>query len=57
MFITVNIVFKCLMYFSKWIGVVSFGWSSNSGKDCRLIIADVAEDCEGDEIDEESESI
>ena len=35
--IAVNLLFKRLTYFSKQVGAVSFGWSSNSGKVGRLI--------------------
>ena len=62
MYIAVNVLFKRLTYFSKRIGVVSLGSSSNSGKVGRLIAAimveaDFSEECEDDEVDEESESI
>ena len=55
-------LFKRLTYFSKRVGAVSLGWSSNSGKVGRLMAVamvelDVAEDCEGDEVDKESEGI
>jgi len=62
MFIAVNMLFKRLTYFSKRVGAVSLGWSSNSGKVGRLIAVamvevEVAEDCEDDEVVEESEDI
>ena len=58
MFIAVNMLSKRLTYFSKRTGTVSLGWRSNSGKVGRLIaIAEAAEGCEGEVVDEESAGI
>lgn len=54
MFIVVNMLFKCLIYFLKWMGIVFFGWRLNLGKVGRLIvIVEVVEGCEGEVVDEE----
>ena len=58
MFIAVNMLSKRLTYFLKRTGTVSLGWRSNSGKVGRLIaIAEAAEGCEGEVVDEESAGI
>lgn len=54
MFIVVNMLFKCLIYFLKWMGIVFFGWRLNLGKVGRLIvIVEVVEGCEGEVVGEE----